>query len=814
MQQSLFTDVILPLATPLPFTYLVPQQLQNKIAVGHRIVVPLGKRKLYTGIVHSLHTNQPQYPSKEIIDVLDHQPIVSPTQLKFWEWLSNYYMCTIGDVMNAALPASLKIESESNIMLNPSFTEDWNTLSDQEFLILEALEVQHQINMLDAAKILELQNPMRVIQKLLDKNAVFLAEELKTQLKPKTHTYLKLIKDFTEKELVGILDELQKSPKQQQILLAFLDLKSTQQTDQILEKEVLQLADAAKTSLKSLIKKNVLTQEDQLSAPLKTKPAKQIELSKSQELTLRNIHAGFAENKPVLLHGVTSSGKTEIYICLIQEALKRHNRALYLVPEISLTTQLTNRLQLHFGNQVVVYHSRLSHRERLAVYKRLLTENEPLILLGARSALLLPLENLGIIVIDEEHDSSFKQQDPAPRYNARDAALFLAKLNNCPILLGSATPSAESYYNGLVNKFKTVQLTERFGGVKMPVIDVVDVRKETLWKSMHGHFSPQLLGAIEETLKNNKKVILFQNRRGYTPVVQCTSCGHTQECVQCDISLTYHKFSNLLKCHYCGFSTKPSPKCPQCGNHELKEVGFGTEKLEEELQTLLPESKIARLDLDSTRKKNAFENIITKFEKGDVDILIGTQMVTKGLDFTDVLLVGIVSADSLLYYPDFRAQERAYQLMEQVAGRAGRRNEQGKVLIQSFKPDHHIIKQVLAHSYEEMIKQQLAERKIFHYPPHTKLIHIDFRHKEMPTLDAASEYFASSLRKQFGDMILGPEYPPSKRLKGYYHKSILLKLEKTKSASRVKTHLLQLQHHMNQHPPFKSVRCVFNVDPY
>jgi primosomal protein N' (replication factor Y) len=808
-----FADVVLPLAVPQQYTYQLADAISEQARVGMRAVVQLGARKLYTGIIANIHQDKPGYPTKPISELLDDLPSITPLQLTFWQWLASYYMCNLGEVMIAALPNGMKLASESKIT---RATQDynWHALPENARIILEALENCEHLSIQQVGKILEVQNPLRIVHRLLDAGLIALDEEMRKRSKPKSTRALALPAAQSEEELNTIFESLRRSPKQAEIMLAYLRLKEDFDGPWIPEDRVLKEARASAASLKSLLKKGHVLRTELQAPPEPTHVVPNLSLSDSQWAALTQIEGFFEEKKPVLLHGVTSSGKTEIYITLIKKALEKHKRALYLVPEIALTTQLINRLRFHFGGQAVVYHSRLSQGERLAAYQRLLHDAEPLVLLGARSALLLPLPDLGIVVVDEEHDASFKQQDPAPRYHARDAALVLAKLAKCPVLLGSATPSVESYYHTQHGSFGLVELTERFGGVHMPEMEVVDIRKETLWKTMAGHYSRKLLDEIKETLARGKRVILFQNRRGHTPVIQCRSCGHIQKCVNCDITLTYHKYSNQLKCHYCGFHSKPPPRCPQCQSTELKELGFGTEKLEEELSILLPDVSIERLDLDNTRRKNAFRRIISRFESGQIDVLIGTQMVTKGLDFDDVTLVGVLSADSLLHFPDFRAHERAYQLMEQVAGRAGRRKERGRVTIQSFKPNHQIINHVLNHDYKAMVKDQLAEREIFNYPPFARLIQIELRHKDKPKLDSAAGVFAAGLRHYLNNRVLGPEYPPVSRLKSVYRKTIMLKLERDLSPQKVKQHIANLHRQIFSQAAHRGVRCIFDVDPY
>lgn len=809
---SRYVDVLLPLAVPTTYTYALPRGI--KPSIGQRVVVSLGKKKLYSGVIVAIHTNHPGHEVKPILEVSDDPAPVYPIQIEFWRWIADYYMCHLGEVMHAAMPAGLKLQSESKILLSREVPKDLSSLKVAEYALLESLENHPWLTVADCAKILEVVNPMPTIKRLLEAGFILMEEELNEETSPQTHRLLFTAKNFNDAEWKEIFSQLKRAPKQLRVLEAFLLLKEDLHEDKVPEQQVIKKAQASKPLVDALIEKNILSREEVLGDfEPDTSPAN-LELSKSQKTARKHILDGFNAQKPVLLHGVTSSGKTEIYISLIKEALQNHTRALYLVPEIALTTQLISRLKNHFGQQAFIYHSRLSERERLAVYKQLLTTPGPVVLLGARSALLLPLHDLGLIVIDEEHDPSFKQQNPAPRYHARDSALVLARLHKCAVLLGSATPAIESYHNALEQKYHLVELHERFGGVMMPEIEVHDLRKAGFNKTLKGHFSEKLLNEIEETIKKGKKAILFQNRRGYTPVIQCTDCGHAQKCINCDITLTYHKNSHYQKCHYCGYQSRPLPACPDCGSTSLKEVGFGTEKIEEELETLVPAASVARMDLDSTRRKNAFAQLIQRFAFGDLNVLVGTQMVTKGLDFEDVQLVAIMNADSLLHYPDFRAQERAYQLMEQVAGRAGRRNKRGRVVIQTYRPGHHIIEFVLNHQYKNMVAQQLEERKVFNYPPYCRLIHISLRHKDVVILNQAAENFANLLRPTLQNRMLGPEFPPVSRLRNVYHKDIIIKMERELSVSSVKDLLRAAEKQLYTYPPYRSVRVVFDVDPY
>lgn len=819
-----FADVILPLSIPNTYTYRIPFELNNQIADGKRVIVPLGKSKFYTGIVKKLHQTVPQnYQVKYIETILDDGPIVTPQQLELWEWISEYYMADIGDVMNAALPSNFKLASETIICLHPEYNEVYSSLTDKEFLIIEALEVQHELTLKEIAEIIQIKTIQPIIKQLIEKKAAIVSAELKAKYAPKFVSFVKIGKSYlTEDALSLTLNELEKNKRaegQVKVLLKTIQLTNWSDSTQtpILKRELLQ-HDISESSLMTLAKKGIV---EIFSAEVSRLALKNDELSEIKDLSvaqnraLKEIERSFETHNISLLHGVTSSGKTEIYVKLIEKALEKGEQVLYLLPEIALTTQLITRLKAYFGNLVGVYHSKFNQNERIEIWQQILnnSQRQYRVVVGARSSVFLPFQKLGLVIVDEEHENSFKQYDPSPRYNARDVSIVLAKQHKAKVLLGSATPAIESYYNAVEGRYGLIDLHERYGGVQLPEIQCANLEKETKQKSMKSHFSSFLMTEMEEALERKEQIILFQNRRGYTPIWTCEQCHWTPQCKNCDVSLTYHKAINVLKCHYCGYFLTPPSSCGACGSRKLKMLGFGTEKIEDELAIYFPEIKIKRLDLDSTRAKNAYQTIISEFEGREIDVLIGTQMVTKGLDFDNVGLVGVLSADQMLKFPDFRAFERSYQLMSQVAGRAGRKAKRGKVIVQSFEPNHWIIQKVMAHDYIGMYTQELLERRNFNYPPFYRVISIQLRHKDRNTLEVASHDLGSQLRNVFKDRLQGPESPTIGRVRNYFLKNITIKFERTASPGKVKKVIKEkIDAFLSQHD-YRSVRVVIDVDP-
>ncbi len=816
-----YAEVILPLALPQNYTYRIPPLLIESIVPGVRVIVQFGKRKLYTALVKEITDENPVGSQiKDILAVEDEKPIISPVQLKLWQWVATYYLCSMGELMMASLPAGLKLESETRVLQNQLKKVVDEELSDYEYLIVEALQQQNSLSIKEVSEITSIQNPLKLIHNLLGKHYILLEEEIKSGYRPKQIRYAKLSTAYDEKALNLLFEELERAPKQKEVLLAYFKLT----TQKLFLKEsgvkaanLLKAANANETSLKSLAEKGVfeIFYDRELTHPPESEVSPFKDLSPEQTKALKEIRQWHGEKDTVLLHGVTSSGKTEVYVKLIDQALQQGQQVLYLVPEIALTTQLLSRLKRYFGEKLLVYHSRFSDRERVETYLQLIEEkDQPKIIVGARSSLLLPFYNLGLIIVDEEHESSFKQFDPAPRYNARDAAIVLAKMFGTKVLLGSATPAFETYYNARQGKFGLVNLHKRYGDLPMPEIQCVDLKRAYRKREMNGHFSLELLNAIKESLDARKQVILFQNRRGFSPMIQCRSCGHVTQCKNCDISLTYHKHIDLLRCHYCGYTRQIPQKCPACGSRELNALGFGTEKLEDDLKLLLPQAEIRRMDLDTTRKKNAYENIISDFEEGEIDILVGTQMVTKGLDFENVSLVGIMNADTLLNFPDFRSHERAFQLMAQVAGRAGRKGLRGKVLIQTSDPYHNVIRKVMENDYTGMYEDERYERKNFQYPPFVRLIQLTLKHRDREHLIRSANLLSKKLKAVFGNRLLGPEFPLTARLRNLYHMEMMLKLEEKVNLGKAKQILTDTTaDFFSQHPEHK-VQLVFDVDCY
>jgi primosomal protein N' (replication factor Y) len=811
-----YADIILPLALPKrTYTYSVPEGLLDLIRPGMRVEVQFGKSKLYSGLVERLHGEDPGYRLKPILSLLDEVTLVAPQQLRLWDWMSEYYCCTLGEVMLAAMPGHLKLSSETKIVHNPQFEPDIDLLDDQEYLVTEALQIQQEITVEDARKILQKKTVFPVIQRLLAKGALFLREDLHEKFKPKKVAGIRLSEPYLSDPslLKQVMEQLGKTERQLEILMAYLHLNKMQPF--VLKQDVLKKADVSESSLKTLVKKGILEiYEHQVSrvAGFEDLDLQAGPLSEAQARACEAIHVHFADKNVVLLQGVTGSGKTRVYIELIQKTIAAGGQVLYLLPEIALTTQMTNRLKSAFGQDVSVYHSRINYNERVELW-RSATEGKPLIM-AARSGLFLPFQNLQLIIVDEEHDNSFKQYDPAPRYNARDTAIYLAHLYQAKVLLGTATPSVESYYNASTGKYGLVVLNERYGGMQMPEVKMIDLKEEQKTKRMQGIFSTEMLESLKKTLEAGEQVILFQNRRGYSPILECQTCGWNAQCKHCDVSLTFHKFSNSMRCHYCGYKEEPATTCPACGSGKITLLGFGTEKIEDDLSIFLPEARIGRLDMDTASTKNNLMNILHDFEEKRIDVLVGTQMVTKGLDFDHVGLVGVLGADQLVRFPDFRAGERAFQMLTQVAGRAGRKNKQGKVLIQSYNPGHPILKEVQQTDFQTFIKRELAERKLFKYPPFYRLIHVAVRHKDEKIAQEAASLVARYLKDKLGERVLGPVQPHIARIRGLYSQDILLKLEKsTQLISDSKKILKFVREVLNAKPGFAQVIMAIDVDP-
>ncbi len=812
-----FINVILPIPLQKLFTYSITEAESKFLKAGMRVSVPFGKRKIYTALVYTIHNNAPQvYDAKAIHQILDDTPIVTQIQLKHWQWIASYYMCTLGEVMRAALPSAFLLESETIIRKNETVKDE--DLKDDEFLIYEALQHQSSLKINDLMNILDKKNVLPVIKSLLDKDAISVEEEIYEKYKPKLVRYVKLHANFnSDTKLQDLLEVLSRAPKQRNVVMALFSLSATTKKP-VKVSELAEKSGASSAIIKALIDKQILeeyhVQIDRIQYSGEENEASK-SLNEYQINALSSAIQSFKKQNVTLLHGVTSSGKTEIYVKLIQDAMSKGKQVLYLLPEIALTTQLVHRLQNYFGEQVAVFHSKYSMHERVEVWNNVLNNSSKAqLILGARSSVLLPFQSLGLVIVDEEHESSYKQFDPAPRYHARDAAIVLASLFRTKTLLGSATPSLESYYNTKQNKYGLVELNHRYNNVLMPEIELIDIKDKHKRKRMIGHFSDRLIEEMTETLKDGHQIILFQNRRGFSPIVECNTCGHSPQCPNCDVSLTYHQYRDQLRCHYCSYNTAMLKNCIACGSVELDNKGFGTEQVEEEVKLLFPDYKTARMDLDTTRGKYGYEKIITAFEQHEVDILVGTQMLTKGLDFRNVKLVGIMNADNMLNFPDFRAHERSFQLMLQVSGRAGRTKERGKVLIQTYNPYHKILQQVSTNDYQSMYNEQLDERFNYKYPPIYKLIKITLKHKDYNKVNIASDWLSKSLRQLFGASVLGPEFPPVSRIRNQYHKNILIKIPQKQSLQKTKEAIIKINNSFFNIKDFRSVKVVLNVDNY
>lgn len=834
---TLFAEILLPLPIPGSFTYRVPYELNMRAKIGQRAVVQFGKSKIMSGLIMSLSTHVPDCNNiKYLLDILDDDPVINENQQKLWKWIASYYMCYLGEVMQAALPSALKLSSESKISLAEDFEVDNANLSDNEYLITEALQIQPQLTITEVSKIIGYKKVMPLIKTMIEKKLIVMHEELQQKYKAKYERYVRLTNTYRDDDKMHeLMDNLSKRAyKQLELLMAFLVLGGSADNE-VLASELLKKANVASSILNTLVEKDVFETYYKRVSRLKNYKAltdvSSIILTDKQQEAFDEIHKGFDEDKPVLLHGVTASGKTEIYIKLIQEAIDQGKQVLYLLPEIALTEQIINRLKKYFGDKVGVYHSRYDDNERVEIWHQVMNFNSQQstdnsqqtlskvkhskfqIIIGSRSSLFLPFTDLGLIIVDEEHDSSFKQVDPAPRYSARDVAAVMSKMFAARLLLGSATPSFESYHNARQGKYHLVTITERYGGVEMPEIIVDDLRIETRRKTMQANFGSVLVDAINKTLEEKNQVILFQNRRGFSLRIECDHCNYIPQCINCDVSLTYHKNQNILKCHYCGYMTNVPTECPSCRSTDLKMHGFGTERIEDDLKIVFPQATSSRLDLDTTRTKNSYQYILEQFQNKETDILVGTQMVTKGLDFDSVKVVGILNADNMLTFPDFRAYERSYQLMEQVSGRAGRKGEKGKVIIQTYQPQHPVILNVMSHDYVRFFEEQMPIRRQFNYPPYSRLIMIRLKDVDSMKLNKAAELLSRSLRQVFKENLLGPEYPVVSRVKNQYIKQMIIKVDKNLNINKVKDFIGSTIENFKHDQDFKSVKIQIDVDP-
>lgn len=812
--KSVYADVIIPLAVPRTYTWSVPERLKEQVRVGVRVEVELRKKR-YAGVIKQLHTNKPSsFEPKGILNVLDVEPIIHEQQLQLWEWIANYYLCTEGEVMAAALPAHFKLSSETILLYNEEVGDDFSTLDHDEYLVAEALLIKKELKLDEVQMILDTSHVYPVVKRLIEKRVCFVWEALKETYSAKKETFVLLNPQYdNEEQLSELLNNWSRAPKQMELLLSYLHLIKTE--GEVSKTALLKKSGASDAQVKGLVEKNILFLEKRSVDRLQNLPrniAIDFELTSAQQNSLDQIRTSF-EQKPVcLLHGVTGSGKTLLYIKLIEEYIKKGKQVLYLLPEIALTAQIIRRLQKHFGGYIGIYHSKFNQNERIEIWNKI-KSGEMKVVLGARSSLFLPFFDLGFIVCDEEHDGSYKQQQPAPRYHARDAAVYYANVFGAKVLLGSGTPSVETYFNTQTKKYGLVELNERYGTGELPTIELIDTKplfKQTKEKVI---IAPALLKAMEQSLEKNKQVILFQNRRGHTPHHVCKLCGWIPHCRNCDVSLTFHKIKNKLQCHYCGTVYPVVSTCEACGSHDFMKFNFGTEKVEEQVQELLPKARIARMDYDTVSGKTAHDQLIQNFEQQKIDILVGTQMVVKGLDFEHVNLVGILDADSLLSFADFRVNERGFQLMEQVSGRAGRKDADGKVLIQVANSNHPVLQYVKAHDYKLFYANEIIGRQQFLYPPFSRIIQLTFKHKFKEVVEAAAMMIAENMKPLFVNYIVGPAEPAVNRIRNQYIMELVLKLPKdAKLMNQCKQMILAQAVHLHNHEKFKSVVMVVDVD--
>ncbi|QSE99427.1 primosomal protein N' [Fulvivirga lutea] len=807
------------------FTYRSPADFNDYLQVGCRVIVQFGSRKIMTGIIGAIHTTPPQkYEAKSLLDILDQEPIIHPPQIKLFQWIADYYMCTLGEVMNVAIPSGLKLSSESRVQLYPDFDlydSDFD-FSDNELLLIEILEKNESLTYSEIGKALQIKNSFSIIKSLVQKDAVIIYEEIKEKYKPKKQRRIRLKSEYEDKKVLeSLFKQLESQPKQEELLLAYLQhmpiYKQPELNSKGIEKSLLQTAELSASSLKTLIRNNILEEFEITISRFEddNSPLTEIKLTENQQHAKNEILDSFKTKDTALLHGITGSGKTEIYISLIKDALESESQVLYLLPEIALTTQIVIRLKKVFGNKVGIYHSKFSDNERVEVWNGVLSGRYQLVL-GVRSSIFLPFDNLGMIIVDEEHESSYKQYDPAPRYNARDVALFMAKQHHAKVLLGSATPSLESYFQAKEKKYGLIELNRRYGEAQLPSFEIADMLREGKKKTLKGEFSSLLINHLNEILEKKEQAIIFQNRRGYSPYISCEQCANIPKCTNCAVSLTYHQYKKQLICHYCGYHEPMPNECEACGSKSLKTIGVGTEKLEEDLELLIPEAKIQRMDLDTTRNKNSYERIITDFENQEIDILVGTQMVTKGLDFDHVSLVGVFDIDRMLHFPDFRAYERTFQLTTQVSGRAGRREKKGKVVIQARNVELPILKDIISNNYLKFYDEEIREREMHRYPPFTRLIGIRIKNKDKNLSHRAANRLSNLLKEQLGSQrVLGPQEPVINKIRNEYLVELLIKLERGSiDLNKVKQIIQNCSNEILNEKDLKSSKIVFDVDPY
>ena len=816
-----YADIILPLPLYSTFTYSIPEEYESQLRIGFRVLVQFGRKKFYTGIVSIIHGNKPEFEVKPIISVLDTYPIIKHPQLQFWEWISRYYLCSVGDVYKAGVPAGIKLESETYVKANRDFIDIDNSMSEREKVVYALLYEKEKLTPAEISKATGYKSVEATIMKMIEREAVIVSERIIDNYRPKTIIYVGMNANHGEDEKVkGFFDLVSRAKKREAMLLAYLDMSrwmSKSEPIEVTKEALLKRADCTSLIFNKMVELGIFYQYtkevnrfgvDENAPLIPSNP-----LSEVQQKAYREIHAAFKEKDIALLHGVTSSGKTEIYTHLIQNALDNGKQVLYLVPEIALTTQLTQRLQKVFGTKLLIYHSKFSDNERVDIWKRVLTDNSPYVVIGVRSSVFLPFGNLGLVIVDEEHETSYKQQDPAPRYNARDAALVLATMHGAKTLLGSATPSITTYYHATTGKYALIELKTRHEGIQMPEVRTIDTTRARKRKEMQGLFSNELIAQIKEALGRGEQAILFQNRRGYAPVIRCKECAWTPKCENCDVTLTYHKRQNALVCHYCGYTIPLPNMCPVCRQPALEIVGYGTERIEDDVEKAFPDAKISRMDLDTTRSKVSYETIIDNFSQGKTQILVGTQMVTKGLDFEGVSIVGILNADTMINFPDFRSHERAFNMLEQVSGRAGRKHKQGIVYIQTTEPEHSIINHVKAHDYNAYYTEELEEREHFNYPPFTRIINIFIKHRDDNILTDIAVAYSNVLRQVFGKRVMGPETPGINRIQQMYIRQITLKMETSASMQKVKDILRTIYENSLADPRMKSAIIYYDVDP-